>query len=126
MEAFLQATAVDIELADGDLASARATLRRAADAAEYSSDGPIAALVAAAAARLALATGDPTAAATAIGVSIRRRGAPDLGDVEAVATRAAVTAALGAEAEAAIEAGRALDVASGMAMVRMIGAQTSG
>jgi predicted ATPase/DNA-binding SARP family transcriptional activator len=126
MKALLGVAEVGIELAAGDLPAAGAVLSGAADSAEYSSDGPISALVAEAAARLALACGNAAGAATAIGVAIRRRGAPDVGDVETVATHAAVTAALGADAEAAIEAGRALDVASGMAVVRTIAAQATG
>ena len=125
IEAMLAVTQAGIDMADGELAAAGAALSRAADSAEFSSDGPISALVADAAARLALACGNAAAAATAIGVAIRRRGAPDVGDVEAVATHAAVAAELGDEIEAAIEAGRALDVAAGMAVVRTIAAHAT-
>jgi hypothetical protein len=48
-----------------------------------------------------------------------------VGDVEAVATHAAVAAALGDDTEAAIEAGRSLDAAAGMAVVRVIAAQAT-
>ncbi|MGI5126116.1 BTAD domain-containing putative transcriptional regulator [Pseudonocardia sp. CA-107938] len=120
VQALMGVAELGIALAVADLPGAADALRAALVGVEAAPDGPIAALVAGAAARLALATGDAQAAATAIGVSVRRRGAPDLGDVETVATHTAVVAALGEQTEAAIDAGRALDIPDGLAVLRAI------
>jgi hypothetical protein len=78
-------------------------------AALASDDGPVLGQVAEAAARWALATGDPARAGELLGVAIARRGTLNLGDPEVVATRDAVVTALGpATAEAATERGRSL------------------
>jgi predicted ATPase/DNA-binding SARP family transcriptional activator len=88
---------------------ARAELDVAVAAALASDDGPVLGQVAEAAARWALATGDPARAGELLGVAIARRGTLNLGDPEVVATRDAVVTALGpATAEAATERGRSL------------------
>jgi predicted ATPase/DNA-binding SARP family transcriptional activator len=87
-----------VELADEDLDRATELLGSAVEAADESRDGPVAAAVAEAVARVAMARGDAVGAARALGVAEARRGAVDLGDPAVVALLPEVDAELRREA----------------------------
>jgi hypothetical protein len=90
---------MQIEVAAGDLAAARAELRTAASAAVEANDGPVSALVAETAAQLAHAEGDDRSAAELLGVAAAQRGTLDLGSPDVLAVLEAVRAALGPRAD---------------------------
>jgi tetratricopeptide (TPR) repeat protein len=94
----LAAARARIDLDADDPAAARPHVAEAVDWALVAKDGPIVAEVAEVAARLALVDGDAHRAARLLGVAAAQRGAPDLGNAEVVALRAAVGAALGEHA----------------------------
>ncbi|MCO1658972.1 BTAD domain-containing putative transcriptional regulator [Pseudonocardia humida] len=105
-----------VELAAGDLPTAREHLGEAVRCAVEGQDSPVSASVAEVAARLALDEGDPERAATLLGVAAGQRGEPDLGSPEVAALDAAARRALGdTAAERAYEAGRTMPREAGMA-----------
>jgi tetratricopeptide (TPR) repeat protein len=113
--AFIAASRAAVELAAADLPAARRQVVVAVEAAVEGRDGPVSAVVAEVAARLALAEGDAGRAATLLGVAATQRGAVDRGNPDVRATYREVRRVLGdAAAEEAERRGREQARADGM------------
>ncbi len=112
--AYLAMIGAMTELAVGDPAAARPRLSTAVAAAVGARDGPITALVAEVAARLALAEGDAATACLLLGVATAQRGTLDLGSPEVRTTLAAARSACG-DADVLIDDGARLPREEGVA-----------
>jgi tetratricopeptide (TPR) repeat protein len=116
-----------LALAETGPAAAAAPLVAAVTAAVESKDGPAVATIAELAARARLAAGDPSGAAQLLGVATTQRGTLDRGDPEVMAVLAAVRDALGpAAAELAVQWGRELPHADGLALLAELARGLSG
>ncbi len=105
-----------VELAAGDLDAARPRVAEAVAEAVEGGDGPVSAMVAEVAARLALAEDDPGGAAMLLGIAAAQRGTLDLGSPDVRATLDGVRAALGHDvADEQMRGGRELPRPDGVA-----------
>jgi hypothetical protein len=116
--AALATVRAQVELDAGDRNAAGGYLAEAIRWALESKDGPVTAVVAETAARLALAGGDAERAAGLLGVAAAQRGEPDRGNPEVRALDAALRRELGDEAaDAAMQAARELPRAAGLKLL---------
>ncbi|MBI4940415.1 MAG: winged helix-turn-helix domain-containing protein [Actinobacteria bacterium] len=117
IESIVCAGLARIDAALGRLDDARAWLRRPQVAAAAAFDMPVAAMVMVAAADVASAAGDAARAARLLGAADAVRGARDVSVSDVEGLLASLHEALGADADAEVAAGRALDRGAALALL---------